>query len=350
VIVGCVTSYFGATIGNFTCEVLMLHSLETLENNEAALIAEMADILQRKMERDYAKGATLRDAHPKALGVLRGRFSVEPNLPSELKVGVFKKALSHACWVRVSNASGTPQSDAVKDFRGLAIKLMAPSSDGKDTEVPIGQDFVLMNFPTMPLGTIAMFRDAVYFSIERSPVLLLIKMVLTGKAAALKALKQGRTNPSSPLDLRYWSTTPYLWGAQQVVKYSLLPKSAHRSTLPATLSDNYLSEAMRAHLSSHEARFDFCVQLRKEGMPIEDAGKEWSEVDSPFIKVATLSFDKQQFLGSKERDELAEVLSFSPGHAWPEHAPLGGINRARVAIYKTLSKFRHERDKRKNIA
>ena len=42
----------------------MLHSLETLEANEPALIAEMTDILRRKMERDYAKGATLRDAHP----------------------------------------------------------------------------------------------------------------------------------------------------------------------------------------------------------------------------------------------------------------------------------------------
>jgi hypothetical protein len=34
----------------------------------------------------------------------------------------------------------------------------------------------------------------------------------------------------------------------------------------------------------------------------------------------------------------------------PEHAPLGGINRARVAIYAALSQFRHERDKRKNMA
>jgi hypothetical protein len=256
----------------------MLHQLETLEANEAALIAEMTDILRRKMERDYAKGATQRDAHPKALGLLRGTLSVEPNLPAELKVGVFKKAVSHACWVRVSNASGKPQSDAVPDFRGIAIKLMAPVLGGKvhdaPTEAPIGQDFVLMNFPTMPLGTIKLFRDAVYYSIERSSLLLVLKLVLTGHGAALKALKQGRTTPSSPLDLRYWSTTPYAWGDSATVKYSLIPKSKHSSQPPAQMGENYLSEAMQAHLTSHPASFDFCVQLRKGDMPIENAGKE----------------------------------------------------------------------------
>ncbi len=328
----------------------MLHSLESLEANEPALIAEMTDILRRKMEHDYAKGATLRDAHPKTLGVLRGTFTVAPDLPAELKVGIFKQAMQHACWVRVSSASSKPQSDAVKDFRGFAIKLMASDPDNAGAEEPIGQDFVLMSIPTMPLGTIKLFRDAVYFSIESSPLLLLAKMVLTGKASVLKALKNGRTNPTSPLDLRYWSTTPYLWGKTQAVKYSLLPTSHHRSTLPTTLADNYLSVAMQTHLAAHEASFDFCVQLRQGDMPIENAGQEWLEAASPFVKVATLRLDKQQFWGDAKRDEMSQILSFSPGHAWPDHAPLGGINRARVAIYTVLSKFRHQRDGRRNIA
>ena len=37
-----------------------------------------------------------------------------------------------------------------------------------DAGQPLGQDFVLMNHPTMPLGTVKLFRDAVYYSIERS--------------------------------------------------------------------------------------------------------------------------------------------------------------------------------------
>jgi len=84
-------------------------------------------------------------------------------------------------------------------------------------------------------------------------------------------------------------------------------------------------------------------------MPIEDASRRWDERESPFMKVATLHLPTQSFR-TPERELLAEVLSFSPGHAWAEHAPLGGLNRARIKIYQALSKFRHERDRRKAMA
>jgi hypothetical protein len=158
-----------------------------------------------------------------------------------------------------------------------------------------------------------------------------------------------RSNPSSPLDIRYWSTTPYLFGADRAVKYSLKPTSVHRSEPPDNPGDSYLSDAMQAHLAHHTASFDFCVQLRRERMPIEDAGKLWDESESPFVKLATLQIPTQEFR-TKERAELAEMLSFSPGHALPAHAPLGGINRARIKIYSALSKFRHERDGRVDLA
>ena len=154
---------------------------------------------------------------------------------------------------------------------------------------------------------------------------------------------------SSPLDLRYWSTTPYRWGDKDVVKYGLMPTSQHRSTLPATLADDYLSQAMQAHLDRHDASFDFGVQLRKGTMPVEDAAVRWDETESPFVTVARLHIPRQTFR-TPERDALGETLSFSPGHAKPAHTPLGGINRARVAIYQQLSAFRHQRDQRANIA
>ena len=66
--------------------------VEEREPNEAALVAEMIAILRRKMARDYAKGGTLRDAHPKTLGLLRGSFRIESNLPNALRVGAIRKA------------------------------------------------------------------------------------------------------------------------------------------------------------------------------------------------------------------------------------------------------------------
>ena len=136
----------------------MLTSLETREPGEAAMTAEMIDILRRKMARDYDAGQTRRDAHPKATGLLRGRFEVEDGLPQHLRVGLFAKAQRYDCWIRTSNSSGKPQSDAIGDARGFAIKLMAPGGKRKD-ETPLGQDFVLLSTPVMPLGTVALFRD-----------------------------------------------------------------------------------------------------------------------------------------------------------------------------------------------
>ena len=325
-----------------------LTSFESLEPNEAANIAEMTDILRRKMERDYAKGDTKRDAHPKTVGLLRAQFIIEADLPADFRVGIFKKVQSFECYVRTSNASGKIQSDAISDARGFAIKLMTSASRNVDTEVPLGQDFVLMSSPVMPLGTVALFRDAVYYTIESSPLLLAAKFFMTGNALVLLGLLKLRISPSSPLDIRYWSTTPYLLGKNHAVKYSLLPTSKHVSKRSGELSDSYLSDAMQKHLDKHTASFDFCVQLQKDGMPIEDASVPWDETRSGFVKVATLQIPKQKFRTHK-REELAETLSFSPGNALPEHTPLGGLNRARIAIYKALSKFRHERNERMNL-
>ncbi|MBC7655775.1 MAG: catalase, partial [Frankiaceae bacterium] len=157
-----------------------------------------------------------------------------------------------------------------------------------------------------------------------------------------------RIQPSSPLDIQYWSTTPYLFGAEQAVKYSLRPTSKRRSEKPDKPGEDYLAEAMQAHLAKQEASFDFCVQLQATGMPIEDASQRWDERRSPLVKVATLTIPVQKFR-TAQRQELAERLSFAPDHALPDHAPLGGLNRARIKIYSALSKFRHKRDKRHSL-
>lgn len=327
-----------------------LSSFETSEENEAENIAEMTDILRRKMQSDYAKGDTRRDAHPKTVGLLKASFQIEPGLSKDLRVGIFAKVCSHDCWVRFSNSSGKIQSDAVKDARGISIKLMAVKTRSSNAEAPLGQDFILLSSPVMPLGTIAMFRDAVYYTIESSPILLAAKFFITGKVAALFGLLSLRIRPDSLLHIRYWSTTPYLFGKDRAVKYSLLPTSKYRKkkTGSDTDTDSCLSDAMQAHLNRHVASFDFCVQMQKEDMPIEDAAVLWDENQSPFIKLATLHIPAQKFR-SKERKELAEILSFSLSNALPEHAALGGLNRARIAIYAALSEFRHKRDSRIDI-
>src|SRR6266545_1380234 len=320
-------------------EGLPLTPFETVPPTEPEQIQHLIRIPRDQMARDYPRGTTKRDAHPKHHALLEAEFAIEPNLPEALRVGLFREPRTYRAYVRSSSASGKIQPDSVRDLRGFAIKIIGVQGE---SILPDGdqatQDFVLLSYPFMPLGTVALFHDAIYYGIKFHRLLFIVKMVLTGRRHILAELDDARRHHSSPLDVRYWSTTPYLFGADRVVKYSVVPTSAYRSSFPATLTDAYLSDNMAQHLGEHDATFDFKIQFQTDPqrMPIEDCRPKWRESDSPFVKVATLRIPKQDFR-SAERHELAENLRFTPGHSLVDHRPIGGLNRARTLIYRALA-------------
>ena len=102
---------------------------------------------------------------------------------------MFSEARTYKAWVRTSNASGKPQSDAVADYRGFAIKVLdVPGDKIAESDEPRSQDFVLLSHPRMPLGTVRLFHDAIVLSTRLSPLLFLAKMMLTGQGQVLKDL------------------------------------------------------------------------------------------------------------------------------------------------------------------
>ncbi|HVJ88914.1 MAG TPA: hypothetical protein VM580_03860, partial [Labilithrix sp.] len=200
----------------------------------------------------------------------------------------------------------------------------------------------------IPLGTVRLFHDAVYHSIETSRALLLAKFLVTGNLGKLRQIVKARITPSSLLVIPFHSTTPYALGPERAVKYGLFPTAAGLTNDPTAKnrSATYLTDDLEQRLADgKDATFHFCIQPRAKGMPIDDAAVLWDERVSPFVRVATLHIPSQTFR-AKERDELGESLAFSPGNTLAEHAPLGGLNRARTIIYKALSDFRHDRDNR----
>ena len=200
------------------------------ERREDALTTRIAATMRRKLAKDYPPAGTRRDAHPKHTGLLEGVFTVDPALPADLRVGLFAEARSYQAWVRTSSASDKPQSDAVRDVRGLAIKLLdVPGEKIPESDEPQTQDFLLLSHPSMPLGTVRLFHDAIVYAARYSPLVFAAKMLLTGRSGVLKELDAARIRPSSPLEIRYWSTTPYRFGADRVVKYSLLPTPGETS-------------------------------------------------------------------------------------------------------------------------
>ncbi|MGL4914056.1 MAG: hypothetical protein ACRC3Y_16665 [Romboutsia sp.] len=315
--------------------------------NEELLTQNIINMLKEKLIKDYSPGNTKRDAHPKSLGLLKAYFIVEPNLDPKYKVGIFKEAKTYSSFIRISNSNPKIHSDKKKDFRGFAIKLLDVEGQKCLKDEKYTQDFLFINNETMPIGTLKLFHDAIYYRTKSTPITFGFKLLLNGKIIGLLGnVLKNMKHDTSPLDVKYFSTTPYMFGDKKV-KYCLMPRSKYKSTLPKEMSPNYLSNNIQKHLANNEAIFDFMVQFQSNDkeMPINDASIKWDEKKSPFIKLAQIKIPIQKFT-TKERESLAEVLSFSPGHSLLSHKPIGDINIARMKIYEEMSKFRNSRNKK----
>lgn len=314
---------------------------EHIPANETACTRDLAARLQAKIVHDNQTGIMRRDAHPKMHGVVKAEFIVEPDLPHELRVGLFAEPKTYRAWIRFSNQDAIIQDDHKRDIRGMAIKLMGVPGEKlleaeRDEQT---QDFIVISTNVFVTRDVAEF-DALIKAMTGS---LLQKICFFGTHwrvvwNLLLSLKKF----ANPLQMRYWSTTPYLFG-DTAVKYSAIPHRFDNGGPPSGAGPNFLREAMVHQLSQGEALFDFAVQLQKNAssMPIEDPGKEWHESESPFRKVATIRILQQEFDSEAQR-VFGENLSFTPWHCLPAHRPLGGINRARKVVYDAISRFRHE--------
>ncbi|WP_353155090.1 catalase family protein [Herminiimonas fonticola] len=305
---------------------------------------DLATRLQAKIVRDNPSGIMRRDAHPKMHGLVKADFIVEADLPAMLRVGIFSTAHTYKAWIRFSNQDGNIQDDTARDIRGMAIKLMGVAGEKLlDSELHAQtQDFILISTNVFVTRDVAEF-DALIKAMTGS-IWAKISYFATHWRVIRNLLKSLKKF-ANPLHIRYWSTTPYLFG-ETAVKYSVIPHVTHPDSIPPAPDPDYLRLAMVRQLAQGEAVFDFCVQLQTDAdsMPIEDPGKEWREAQSPFRKVATIRIPQQEFDSEAQR-VFGENLSFTPWHSLPAHRPLGGINRARKIVYNVISTFRHERNR-----
>lgn len=303
--------------------------------NEEELIRTLLAMREKRVERARS-GVYVRESHPKHHGCVQARFVVEPDLPEELRVGVFAEPRAYDARIRFSNANGlrrdgTYRPDGRPDLRGMAIKL---DVDGTT------QDFLLISATALPardladfvavLGEFRLLGTLGYFFNPRHPR-------LRELAIALRAVKRY----ANPLDIRYSTVVPFLLG-DQAVRYEARPVGASAGRAPWRAPPDFLREAMRERLSAGDARFEFRVQVQTDAdaMPVEDPSVVW---DSSFRTVATIEIPAQSF-DSAEQMAACENLSFNPWHTLPEHRPLGGLNRARRVVYPALTQLRHDRN------
>jgi hypothetical protein len=319
--------------------------LERLEDGEEERIARVIATVEGIIRDKYSdpNGPALRDAHPKQHGAVKGELRVHADVPDELKHGLFASESTYKTWIRFSNGASKPAPDKSGDGRGIAIKVFGV--EGERVQGGIEQhtqDFVFIDHPVFFIKNVAQYvafteldrqGKAMKFFFSWNPCKWHIGQALI--------VRRTQRTIASMLENDYFSMSPYKLGplAVKLRARSVGPRDAE---VPADPSDDFLRDNMREHLAEREAVFEIQVQPRTtSSMEIEDATCLWKERDSQFITVATLTIPSQTF-DSPEQMQFAENLSFNPWHSLVAHAPLGGLNRMRRAVYTAISNLRHQ--------
>ena len=316
------------------------------ELDDPTVFAEMVKLSVGQMQ--PVSGHIRRGQHAKTTGCVTADFRVADDVPLELRHGVWREpGRTFSAIVRFSNSQGTFEKDGVGTARGMAIKLLhvagtrSVPGDGDDT-----QDFLMIDHAVFPFPNPKAYVE----TISRKSIPLIGDLVAAAHLAVLERdelaiLKAVRAkHVASPLEITYWSGTPFWLGdaagtTGHAVKYSAVSRQANRTAPPAHpdgLPADYLTRALVSGLQSQEAVFDFKVQLQTDAhtMPVEDVAIEWSEHDSNPITVATLRIPPQPVEASGDLATRGESMSFNPWHALAEHRPLGGMNRLRRVVYQ----------------
>jgi Animal haem peroxidase/Catalase len=244
--------------------------------------------------------------------------------------GYFLKGRSYAVTVRLSSASGRPQSDREGDLRGIALRVH--TKDG-------GCDLLMTN------AEVSHVRDAAEFmaftsAMSRGRVLGVLTLLLTQRKRGFEmvktALSQVRHAPRSLAAETFWSRAPFLL-AGRPVRYQLRPDQ------PAALEaegDDRLFADLKQKLAREALSFGLWAQpyVDEQRTPLEDAAKPWT---TPPMRVATLTL-KQQTLADASSALWREIdaLRFDPWNARDDMRPLGSMNRARRYVYKASQEER----------
>ena len=348
-----------------------LTRFERSSPGEADAIERVAQIISRSVISGYCDvrkadraAKAMRGQHAKHHGCLKANFIVHEKLPPEFAVGIFRPGATYPAVVRFSNSKGFKESDKSADGRGMAVKLLSVNGKGilADWLPQRGateQDFLISGHPVffcrdvpdytefmtmldMPRGTRgeslrANSRFALFF-LRRPPRVL------------CAFIKTAIRRVDSPLEIDYHSMTPYLFGPDRVVRYVATPLAAprHAKRDRNLLGDNYMHDELVAalnparHPKGTSIAFDFSIQVKRAPTPkdVEDANRQWRGRGAVRVSLARIEIPMQRFdVADQEHD--CENYSFNPWNCLPEHRPLGGLNRMRLAGYMASTRMRH---------
>ncbi len=290
------------------------------------------DIVQQQRI-ELGQSPARRPVFLKPHGIAQGYFEMQPNLPDDLKIGVFALSKLDA-WVRFSSDT-SPSSPDLKTTCGIAIKLF-----GVPGEKLLGegdtQDFILQNHDVFFVNTA---KDMAEFT-SAGVVDKDYEAYLDTHPETKRILDEMAKFVASSLTTSYWSVLPYAFGPERYVKYKLVPIDEPAGE-PFN-DNNYLALDLQSRLRRGPARFKFMVQFRTDPktMPLDEATVRWSETESVPLHIATLHLPQQDICQNGQAD-YGENLSFNPWRCLLIHEPQGSISAARKVVYQASAEKRH---------
>lgn len=350
------------------------YKFELIPHDEAEQIADIAQktmLLQNKRAAvlEVQQGKKVRGVHPKSHGCIKSNFEVNQDLPANLQVGLFATpGKSYDSLIRYSNAAVRIAPDlenGENGSRGMAIKVFNVNGDVliKDSGEK-SQDFLMINTPAFAFPNVrsylrltnalvespsgvdprAAFAPAADWTDEdRKNLGKTIKMITKIKSLPVR----------NPLDVQYFAAAPSAFGNGRVMKFSAEPcggakNQAAFTALDNPVANNYLQDALAATM---QQAGNLCLDIKIQvldvkqvkadrwrtdvsGDIIEDATREWSEIEYPFTSVAKIIIPRPQTIDlSDSTQNECKAKAFNPWHALVAHKPLGGINRLRKPVY-----------------
>lgn len=295
---------------------------------------------------DYAQGKALANGRDPATrpvflrlhGVAFGTFAVCPDLPADLRVGVFGQKPEYPVWVRFSGdiQPGIPD---LKGTAGVGIKLFGVEGEKllPPDQDATTHDFLLQNHDVFFVDTAKEMCDFTCLSINGQFDEYVKAHPMTGEI-----LNDMEKVVDTVLGTPYWSGLPSRFGKDRYVKYKLEPETVPGGVGQPDYTDPfYLRTDLIARLKHGEARIKFLVQFQTNDkeMPLDRATIRWSEQSSVPVHVATLILPRQD-ITVRGQSEYGENLAFNTWHALPEHEPVGSIAAARKVVYRASADIR----------
>jgi catalase len=306
--------------------------------------------IQKDIQRIEGAQRIKRAQHGKMLaGTKNAEFQVLPDIPDDLRIGLFQPGKSYPAHARFSNASSIEQPDSARDLRGVAIRVKpdvgsdhdflmtnAPYSHARDSK-----QFMIIASAASRVGRPAMLWRLGAWRTLAALVRLVRRLGLKEALRVLRTVRQQTSRPVASLATEsYWSRAAFAFGPV-AVKFKLEPATKDDSSQTQQCTD--LRAELLARLRQGGLIFDFKVQryVDEDRTPIEDGTVEWKEEDAPFVTIARLVIPSQEL---NQADELeVDSTAFNPWNTSSEEfRPLGSMNRARQAVYEASARLRSE--------